>query len=316
MKKSSSSCSFRRQLSVLGAALVCAVLGTAPPARADVGPAIQPVAVVSEAGHGIVKAGRCNIRSRPSLNAEVVAQIHKGEAVEVLERKSVTEHEKPMDWLRITLPATAKCFVSAKLLTDGAVNVDDLYIRCGPGANYRDIGKLSKGAKVEVVETKGEWTQIKPTPECHGWIAAELVDVQAAAAPVAVPPPVSSMNTPEVVTTPIAVPRTPAAAAPTEPVASTPPPTVSVVNIDPDVQVQYVVKDGNLRAVTESNAPAPYELRTPEVDRLSHRVAYLEISDINPKKYEGRHVRVQGNQRWRKGDRDPVIVVERIDVIW
>jgi hypothetical protein len=89
-----------------------------------------------------------------------------------------------------------------------------------------------------------------------------------------------------------------------------------VVNIDPDVQVQYVVKDGYLEAATGSNAPAAYEMRTAEVDRLSHRIAYLELANINPKKYEGRHVRVQGNQRWRKGDRDPVIVVERVDVIW
>ena len=211
---------------MLLAALVCAALWTGQSARADVGPSIQPVAVVApETGHGTVKAGRCNVRSRPSLYAEVVVQLHKGDAVDVLERKSVTEHEKPMDWLRITLPAGAKCFVSAKLLTDGAANVDDVYVRCGPGANYRDIGKLPKGTKVEVVETKGEWTQIKSTPECHGWIAAELVDVQAAAAPLAAPPPVSSINTPEVVTPPVAVPGAPQVAAPT---AS---PAVSVVTV-------------------------------------------------------------------------------------
>ena len=311
MKKSNNSCGFRRQLSALGAALVSAALWLAPSTRADVAPSIQPVAVAApETGHGTVKAGRCNVRSRPSLNAEVVVQLHKGDAVDVLERKSVTERGKPMDWLRIPLPATAKCFVSAKFLTDGVVTVDDLYARCGPGPSYREIGKLTKGAKVDVVVTKGEWTQIKPTPQCSGWIAAELVEVEPAAAPAAPAAPAASLNTPEVVTPPVAVPAA-------QPVAaSIAPPEVSVVNIDPDVQVQYVVKDGYLWPVTESNAPAAYELRTPEMDRLSFRIAYLETSEANMKKYEGKHVRVMGNQRWRKGDRYPVIVVERLDRVW
>ena len=150
-----------------------------------------------------------------------------------------------------------------------------------------------------MVEKKGEWVQIKPTSECSGWIAAELVEVQAA--PIAAPTPVPSVNTTEIVT---------------PPVAARPGPAVSVVNTDPDVLVTYAVKDGYVRTVNEPNAPASFELRTPEVDRLSFRMAYLEASDTNLKKFEGKHVRVVGNQRWRKGDRYPVIAVERIDMVW
>ena len=313
MKKSSNCCR-RGRIWILSrvvfAALVGAALWTAQSTRADTGPAVQPIAAASETGHGTVKAGRCNVRSRPSLNAEVVVQLHKGDAIDVRERKSVMEREKSMDWLCIALPATAKCFVSSKFLADGAANVDDLYVRCGPGSNYRDIGKLPKGAKVEAVESKGEWTQIKPTPECSGWIAAELVSVEPAPAPMATPAPEPSLGAPVVVTPPVAVPKAPTASVPNAP------PAVSVVNVDPDVQVQYVVKDGYLHAVAESNAPAAYELRTPEMDRLSYRIAYLETSEKDLKKYEGKHVRVMGNQRWRKGDRDPVIVVERVDRVW
>jgi uncharacterized protein YgiM (DUF1202 family) len=197
------------------------------------------------------------------------------------------------------LPASAKCFVSAKHLADGAANVENLNVRCGPGSNYRDIGKLSKGTKVEVVEKKGEWAQIRPTPECSGWIAAELVDVEAA--PRA---PAPSANTSDIVTPPVAVSSTPSA------------PAVSVVNADPDIMVTYVVKDGYVGAVNEPNAPAAFELRTTEVDRLSFRMAYLETSDTNLKRFEGKHVRVVGTQRWRKGERYPVLAIERIDRVW
>ena len=282
------------------------MLWSAQPVRADVGPAVQPVAApVAQTGRGTVKGNRCNVRSRPTTTAEVIVQLHKGDSVEVLERKAGIEHpDKAVEWLRIALPATAKCYVSAKHLADGVVAADDLNVRCGPGANYRDVGKLAKGTKVEVVASKGEWTQNKPTSQCSGWIAAELVDVEPVAVPSVTPPAPTAVNMPEIVTPPVAAPVTSAAA---------PAPAVSVVNIDPDVAVAYVVKDGYLHVVTDSNAPAAYELRTQEADRLSFRMAYLETSETNLKKFEGKHVRVTGNQRWRKGDRYPVIAIERID---
>jgi uncharacterized protein YgiM (DUF1202 family) len=303
MKKSVNSCNFRRQFLVLSTAVACVALGSAATVRADSGATIQPVAAPDTAtGRGVVKGEHSNIRSRPSLHSEVITQLHKGDSVDVLEHKTVTEHEKSMDWVRISLPATAKCYVSAKHLADGTVTVENLNVRCGPGATYRDIGKLAKGSKVEILEKKGGWVQIKPPAECSGWINAELVDLQAAPAPpVVVPMPEPPASSGEIVT--------PAVAAPTGP-------SVSVVNTDPDVLETYAVKDGYLNSVSESNAPQAFELRTAEEDRLSFRMAYLEASGINLKKFDGKHVRIVGTQRWRKGERYPVITIERIDIVW
>jgi uncharacterized protein YgiM (DUF1202 family) len=297
MRKWTNSRNFRRQLFVLST-LVCAGTWIVSAVRADSG-AATPVAAApaADTGHGIVKGQHSNVRSRPSLNSEVISQLHKGDSVDVLERKTVTEREKPMDWLRIALPSATKCFVSAKHLTDGTVNVENLNVHCGRGSNYRDIGKLSKGTKVEVVEKKGEWVQIRPTPECSGWIAAELVDIDTAARP-----PAPS----DTVTPPVPVPSAAAPAAP----------SVSVINADPDILVTYVVKDGYVGAVNEPNAPAAFELRTAEVDRLSFRITYLEPGDTNLKRFVGKHVRLVGTQRWRKGERYPVLAVERVDMVW
>jgi uncharacterized protein YgiM (DUF1202 family) len=303
MKKLANSCNFRRQLFVLSTAVAFAALGGAAISRADSGVAIQPVgAVNTSTGHGVVKGERSNVRSRPSIHSEVITQLRKGDTVDVLERQTVTEHEKSMDWLRVSLPATAKCYVSAKHLNDGTVNVENLNVRCGPGATYREIGKLAKGTRVEILEKKGAWVQIRPPAECSGWITAELVDVQAApAAPVVVPVTEQPTSPGEIVT--------PAVAAPTGP-------SVSVVNTDPDVLVTYAVKDGYLGSVSETNAPQAFELRTAEEDRISLRMAYLEASGMNLKKFDGKHVRIVGTQRWRKGERYPVITIERIDMVW
>jgi uncharacterized protein YraI len=303
MKKYTNLCNSHRWLVALSTALACAALYSVTPSHADSGAIVvaQTAAPAGAAARGTVKAEHSNVRSRPTLHSEVITQLHKGDGVDVLERKTVAEHEKSLDWLRITLPETAKCYVSAKHIADGAADVDNLNVRCGPGSSYRDIGKLAKGTKVEIVGKKGDWAQIKPTADCTGWIAAELVDVQVAPAPIATPEPAPSANSGEIVTPPVAVPTGS---------------SVSVVNTDPDVLVTYAVKDGDLDSVTESNAPAAFELRTPESDRLSFRVAYLEAPGINLTKYTGKHVRLAGTQRWHKGDRYPVISIERIDMVW
>ena len=302
MRKYTNLCNFHRWLFALSTALACTTLYSVP-SRADSGAVVvAQTAPTGAAERGTVKGEHSNVRSRPTLHSEVITQLHKGEAVDVLERKTVTEHDKSMEWLRIALPETAKCYVSAKHVVDDAADVDNLNVRCGPGSSYRDIGKLAKGTKVEIVQKKGDWAQIKPTTDCSGWIAAELVDVQVAPAPIAVPEPVPSANSGEIVTPPVAA-----------PIGG---PSVSVVNTEPDVLVTYVVKDGYLASVTESNAPAAFDLRTPEVDRLSFRIAYLEAPGLSLTKYVGKHIRIVGTQRWHKGGRYPVISVERVDMVW
>jgi len=303
MRKYTNLCNSHRRLFALSLALACAALSSVASSHADSGATVvAQAAPAGAAERGTVKGERSNVRSRPTLHSEVITQLHKGETVDVLERKTVAEHEKSMEWLRITLPETAKCYVSANHVVDGAADVDNLNVRCGPGSSYRDIGKLAKGTKVEIIQKKGDWAQVKPTADCSGWIAAELVDVQVAPAPVASSQPVPSANAGEIVTPPVAA-----------PIGG---PLVSVVNTDPDVLVTYAVKDGYLDSVTESNAPAAFELRTPEADRLSFRVAYLEAPGLSLTRYEGKHVRIVGTQRWHKGDRYPVISVERIDMVW
>jgi SH3-like domain-containing protein len=251
-----------------------------------------------------VSKDKVNVRARADKNSEVVAQLKKGEAVKIVEHKG--------EWLRIRLPDAAKCYVGVKFIKNGQCTGDRVYVRCGEGLNFKDLGKLAKGDKVHVVATKGEWTQIKPTADCSGWVAANLVEIAAPAPPpIPVAPPVIT-NAPEIATAP--VPAPPVVAPPVVPAPMVAP--IPVAEPGPEVYVQYVVKDGILHAVKEPGAPAAYELTTVPFDDRSYRFAYLEPTDKNLERYEGKHVRVLGTMRWRKIDRFPVIAVERLDMVW
>jgi SH3-like domain-containing protein len=278
---------------------LCLGFAVATAVQADSGAAaIKVNAAVPGATSYVAKGDNINVRSRPATNAEIVAQLKKGAPVEVLETKKVGEGAAAREWARINLPATAKCYVNSLLLKDGAATTDAVNVRSGPGMNFKDIGKLDKGQQVEVVKVEGEWTRIKPTAQCFGWVAADLLD---AVAPVPVAPPVI---TSEVVPPPAALP---------------PPPIIETrtVEVEVEVQVQYVVKDGIFRKVDGAEkTPTAYELLTQDVERRQYRIAFLDVKDSGLERFQGKHVRVLGNERWRKGERYPVIVVERLEQVW
>ena len=45
-------------------------------------------------------------------------------------------------------------------------------------------------------------------------------------------------------------------------------------------------------------------------------IDYLDAPAASLSRYEGKHVRVLGNQRWKRSERVPVIAVERCEMIW
>jgi hypothetical protein len=266
---------------------------------------------------GTIKGDRCNVRARPDTKSEVVVQLNKGDTVEIQKQKS-TEAAKNKDWLQIALPASAACYVSSKFVSGGAIVGDDVYARSGPGTNFRDLGKLPKGEKVTVIGTKGEWTQIKPTSHCSAWISADLVKINepvAAPIPAVTPAPIAPAEPVAANTSaPAIVPVTPAPAPAPAPAAA---PEVRIKSTGPAEYVQYTLRVGVLNPVANpANAPASYELLTPENNRISHRICYLDTTDMNLSRYNGKKVRVFGNLRWREKDRDPVMIVERVDLIW
>ena len=268
--------------------LLCAIsLATAGMARADVSLVAQAPTITG--GHATATADNVNVRSRADKNAEVVAQLSKGESVEVLDQKG--------DWYRITLPATAKCYVSGKFIKDGASIGDAVNVRCGPGTNFKDVGKLTKGEKVEVVEAGSEWTQIKPTAHCTGWVAKEFIEI---AVPTPMPAPI---QTSEIVTPPVSLP----------PVVTAP---MKAPEPSEEVHVQYVVKDGYVAAVKDPSAPQSHALMTENIAGREYIIAYLDAPQTNLVRYEGKHVRVLGNQRWQRDERYPIIAVERVDMVW
>jgi uncharacterized protein YgiM (DUF1202 family) len=72
----------------------------------------------------------------------------------VLDSKDTEQENKPDTWT-------------------GIITADCLHVRAGAGTNYKIVGRLYEGQKVEILETKGSWGRIS-----SGWISLSYVKKQ------------------------------------------------------------------------------------------------------------------------------------------
>lgn len=146
------------------------------------------------------KADRVNVRSRPGYSGEVVTQLKKGQAVEVLEtltlRKPATG--EPPAWSKIALPAETPVWVSADHVdpTTHKVTADILNVRAGPSYEFGSLARLKRGAEVQPLgAAKDGWLRIAAPAGAYGYVPSVWLD--GAAAVVAKPAVSKSTNSTE-----------------------------------------------------------------------------------------------------------------------
>lgn len=161
--------------------LIAALLGSGLPLRAD--------------STGTVTAGRVNVRSRPSLAGEVVAQLGRGQEVRVLgpaDTRGATDLAD-QDWLRIALPEGVPAWVSESFLDPATRRVvpSRLNVRAGPGEDYGVLGTIPRGTEVRPIDGGDGWVRIEPPPGLAAYVSADFVVIAPDVPPPAVPAPAS-----------------------------------------------------------------------------------------------------------------------------
>ncbi len=59
---------------------------------------------------------------------------------------------------------------------EAVIDVDEEFVRCGPGPKYYPTGKVTRGSRITVHRhDPGGWAMIAPPPESFSWIQAEYV---------------------------------------------------------------------------------------------------------------------------------------------
>ncbi|GAG19507.1 unnamed protein product, partial [marine sediment metagenome] len=116
---------------------------------------------------GTVTGDNVSIRVGPSLRAEIVGQVGKGQTVNVIASDG--------EWCAITPPPGLIAWVSAAYLQDGIIIGNRVNVRSGPGISYARLIQLNKGDRPEVRKREGDWVDISMPVDVKLWINARYV---------------------------------------------------------------------------------------------------------------------------------------------
>lgn len=122
-----------------------------------------------------VDAVALNVRSAPSLDAQVLKSLSEGTEVHVTGKVANAEwYECDVDGQKVYLSDN---YLKPELPQTLTCTVDALNIRVGAGADTEVIGTLRKGAKVEVTADENDWLKFAFSDGREGYVYSEYMAV-------------------------------------------------------------------------------------------------------------------------------------------
>ena len=108
---------------------------------------------------GIVDTGftSLNIRSRPSERSRVIAKVHKGSALRIINSRGY--------WVKVKLNNGRIGYASREYIRSGSCAIvitssGKLNIRSRPTARSRVVGRASRGSAVSILNQANDWARV------------------------------------------------------------------------------------------------------------------------------------------------------------
>lgn len=259
--------------------------------------------VNSSAGvEGTVTANVLNVRVRPGTKHTVVAQLKKGEKVDVIRLEQ--------GWYEITAPKTAAVWAAAAFIKDGVVE-KELTLRSGPSVAYSPYGTISPGRKVEILDkSRKDWLRIAAPEGITAWASGEYIAILPEnAARLVGTSPLEEKKPEDIVLT-----KKTAQKITDE----------KIVDIQAAGSLKLPFTGSEGKTVSMEGFLVPLD---PAAVYVTHAIAsrvnkeyfplcYIRAEKLNLKLWEGKKVQVTGKERWVKGWQRPVVEIDMINPLW
>lgn len=117
----------------------------------------------------VMATGNVNVRSGASTKYKSIDKLKKGKAVKVLSSKS--------GWYKVQLSSNKTGWSSKKYLTTTNASVKStVNVRSGASKKYKVVDKLSKGEKVKVLSSSGDWHKVQFDGNEVGWSHEDYIN--------------------------------------------------------------------------------------------------------------------------------------------
>ena len=133
---------------------------------------------------GVVNTSALNVRKGPSTKNSVITTLYKGDKVTITDSDNGWYKVKLSngktgwvsdDYIKVTSSSSSSNSTSSS--KTGTITADSLNVRSGAGTKYSVIASLSKGSKVTITSTKGDWHKIKMSNGKTGWVSADYIKI-------------------------------------------------------------------------------------------------------------------------------------------
>jgi uncharacterized protein YgiM (DUF1202 family) len=292
---------------------------TAAASKKASAPELRTVPLVP--GPAVVSANHVNVRSKAGLVGEVLTHVTNGTPITVIEEVHLKKSgpDEPSAWAKILLPADTHVWIKSSLLDpNNTVSLKKVNLRAGPGENYGVVGTLQKGETVQMIDTKGDWSQIQAPTNAYAFVAARYLKQGEEG------PTVAATTTPENPTTTTTMPDMPGMAAPpteapggtaTNPTMPAMPETPATPMVQEPPPPRIVEHEGMVRGSFSIQAPTKYQLVSLDTKQPIDFL-YTTSTNLDLSTYKGMHIIVRGEEaidpRWRN---TPVITIQAIKVL-
>lgn len=119
---------------------------------------------------GRIIASSLRVRAKAGTKYEVVAILRRDNEVKI--------YQTANEWMQIEAPAKTAAWIAKRFVKDGEVTADNIRVRAGSGVVFSEIGRLSKGDKVKVLQTKNDtWCKIESQETFRAWVGADYVEL-------------------------------------------------------------------------------------------------------------------------------------------
>lgn len=133
---------------------------------------------------GVVNTSALNVRKGPSTKNSVITTLYKGDKVTITDSDNgwykVKLSNGKTGWVSdgyIKVTSSSSSSNSTSSSKTGTITADSLNVRSGAGTKYSVIASLSKGSKVTITSTKGDWHKIKMSNGKTGWVSADYIKI-------------------------------------------------------------------------------------------------------------------------------------------
>jgi len=225
---------------------------------------------------GTVTAGKLNVRVLPGQSYTAVAKIAKGTEIKIYTEKD--------GWYEVDVPDDASVWIYSGDISDDGIVRKNTFLRSGSDITYTPYSrKALEGERLKIIEKRNNWVKVFPPEGLKAWVSSEFIEVKDAH------PKIKKLSG-----------------------------NSDKIGEEEELQFENIPEKSasyeGFLVLLKDNSSVKYALVL-DVNGALAPVCYVSSKNENLDTWINKKVKISGAEKWVKGWRRPLLILENIDKV-